>query len=66
MEFKNDGNNTNNDEKIAVGFIHDILKNNYVIKVIIEEFRSWKYSKTLSGKLIVDDTELVNFFVEYL
>ena len=31
VEFKNEGNNFNIDEKVAVGFIQDIIKNNYVI-----------------------------------
>ena len=35
----NEGNNSNTDKKISVGFINDILKNIYVIKVIVEEFR---------------------------
>ena len=66
IEFKNEGNNIDIEEKIAVGFIHDIIKNNYVVKVILEEFRSSQNSKTLSGKSIVNDTELIKFFVEKL
>ena len=64
IEFKNQGNNFYINEKIAIGFIHDILKNNYVIKVIREEFSLLKNSRLFSGRSIVDDTEFIKFFVE--
>ena len=38
---------------ISIGFIHDILKNTYLIKAITEEFDKSKNSKLLSCKSIV-------------
>ena len=31
IEFKNEGNDVNIKEKTAVGFVHDIIKNNYLM-----------------------------------
>ena len=53
IEFKNLGSKINPQEKIAIGFIHDIIKNTYLIKAIKEEFDSSKNSKLLSCKSIV-------------
>ena len=53
IEFKNLGSKFNPQEMIAIGFIHDIIKNTYLIKAIMEEFGLSKNSKLLSSKSIV-------------
>ena len=53
IELKNLGSKFIPQEMIAIGFIHDILKNTYLIKAIMEEFRLSKNSKLLSSKSIV-------------
>ena len=66
IEFKNLGTKFNPQEMIAVGFIHDILKNSFLIKYIIEEFELTKNSKLFSAKSIIEDIELVLFIVDYM
>ena len=53
IEFKNLGSKFNPQEMIGIGFIHDIIKNTYLIKSITEEFEMSKNSKLLSSKSIV-------------
>ena len=65
IEFKNLGSKFNPQEMIAIGFNHEIHKNTYLIKAIMEEFELSKNSKILSGKSIVEEIELIEFIVDY-
>ena len=55
IEFKNLGSKSNPKEMIAIGFMHDLIKNTYLIKAITEEFEMSKNSEILSAKSIIDD-----------
>ena len=44
VEMKNLGSKLIPDEQIAIGFIHDIIKNEYLLKSIKDEFEKSKNS----------------------
>ena len=53
IEVKNSGNKFNPKEEIAIGFVHDTVKNYFVVEAIKDEFKVMKTSKILSGKSII-------------
>ena len=66
IEFRNSGNQYIPQELLAIGFVHDIVKNSFLLEAIWDEFKRTKNSKILSGKSIVDDIELISFIVDNL
>ena len=66
IEVKNSGTSLIPREQIAIGFLHDIIKNVYLIEAIKDEFNESENSEILSGKSIVDNIDFMIFFVEYL
>ena len=66
IEFRNSGNKYIPQEVLAIGFVHDIVKNSYLFEAILEEFKLSKISQILSGKSIVDDIGFISFFVDNL
>ena len=49
-------------EEVEIGFVHDTIKNYYLIEAIKSELKSGN-SNILSSKLIVEDVELIKFIV---
>ena len=66
IEVKNLGSKLVPNERIAIGFVHDSIKNNYLIESIKDELDVSEDSKILSGKSIIEDIEFIHSFVDYL
>ena len=49
-------------EVIAIGFIHDSLKNYFLVDSIKNELLNKGKSKTFSARNMVNDIQLLNFF----
>mgnify|MGYP000859612344 CR=1 FL=1 len=55
----------NQSQEVKIGFLHDTLKNSYLLEAIQEEIRRTNgNSKILSNKSIVADSELVRFIAD--
>ena len=59
IEIKNSGTKFIPREEIALGFIHDSVKNFFLVESINEEFELGDNSKVLSSKYIINDNNLV-------
>ena len=51
-------------EVIAIGFVHDIVKNYFLVDFIKNELISSGKSETFSAKNMVDDIQMMNFFAQ--
>ena len=64
--FKNSQKNkTKQSQEVKIGFLHDTIKNSYLLEAIQDELRRTSgYSKILSNKSIVASIELVRFIAD--
>jgi hypothetical protein len=68
IETKHTDNKYNLQQKVAIGFIHDTIKNHFLLQTIKDELKQTGKSKLLSARSIVEDTELIKFIgdaIEY-
>ncbi len=52
-------------EIITIGFIHDTIKNYFIVSVIEEELDEDKFDLLIQKKLFVNDMTFLNFLKEY-
>ena len=65
IETKHTGSKLNVQQEVSIGFIHDTIKNHYLLEAIKDEIKlNNGHSKILGSKTIVEDVELVRFIVD--
>ena len=63
--FSNSKKNKKQNQEVKIGFIHDTIKNSYLLEAIQDEMRITNgNSEILSNKSIVADVELVRFIAD--
>jgi len=61
IETKHSSSKIKMEQAVEIGFIHDTIKNYFLLEAIKDEFEKTEISTTLAAKNIIKDVELIKF-----